>query len=224
MEEKINILDLELDCITAKSAMIQAMQFFDSDSLDTIEIMSMSALMECRDDERWKEKAGESEMLIPGESEILRAADVSDRTIFKETDEGTFLKLFIKYIQKNHKKIYVLAETEEELAKTEDILRRRNRGIRFSGRSVLDPQEAREENVINDINGTETDCILSVLHTPYQEEFISRNKALLNARVWLGCGTVFRQQYDRRRLGDRAKHFLLKKMFWYRVERQNRDE
>ena len=102
MEEKINILDLELDCITAKSAMIQAMQFFDSDSLDTIEIMSMSALMECRDDERWKEKAGESEMLIPGESEILRAADVSDRTIFKETDEGTFLKLFIKYIQKNH--------------------------------------------------------------------------------------------------------------------------
>ena len=62
MEEKINILDLELDCITAKSAMIQAMQFFDSDSLDTIEIMSMSALMECRDDERWKEKAGESEI------------------------------------------------------------------------------------------------------------------------------------------------------------------
>ena len=99
MEEKINILDLELDCITAKSAMIQAMQFFDSDSLDTIEIMSMSALMECRDDERWKEKAGESEMLIPGESEILRAADGSDSKIFKYTYEGTFLKRFIKYIQ-----------------------------------------------------------------------------------------------------------------------------
>lgn len=224
MEEKINILDLEMDCITAKSAMIRAIQFLDSDSLNTIEIMSMSALMSCRDDGAWKSLAGGADLLIPGEAELLKAADIPEKTILKETGEGTFLKLFIKYIQKNHKKIYILAESEEELEKTQEMLRRRNRGIRFSGGSVLDPQEAREENVVNDINGTETDCILSVLPAPYQEEFISRNKALLNARVWLGCGRVFRQQYDSRTLGERAKHFFLKKMFHYRVERENRDE
>lgn len=224
MEEKINILDLDLDCITAKKAMIQAIQFLESDSLDTIEILSMNALMEFRDDEQWKNMAGESGMLLPGEAEILKAGDISDRIMLKEADEGTFLKMFIKYLQKNHKKIYVLAETEDELIRTEEVLRRKNRGIRFSGNSVLDPREAREENVINDINGTETDCILSVLHTPYQEEFISRNKALLNARVWMGCGTVFGQQYSSPGPADRIKHFLLKKMFWYRVERQNRDE
>lgn len=213
-----------MDCITAKSAMIRAIQFLESDSLDTIEILSMSDLMSLQDDESWKVLAGQSELLLPGESELLKAADISERTMLKEAGEGTFLKLFIKYIQKNHKKIYVLAGSEEDLTGTQEMLRKRNRGIRFSGSAVLDPEEAREETVINDINGTETDCILSVLPAPYQEEFMSRNKALLNARVWLGCGHVFRQQYDGRSLGDRAKHFFLKKMFRYRVERGSRDE
>ena len=211
MEEKINILDLNLDCVTVKNAMIQAIQFLDSDSIDTIEIISMNTLMEQREDEGW-------------EAEILRAADISDRTKLKEAEEGTFLKMFIKYLEKKRKNVYILAESEEEFLKTRNLLRNRNRGIRFSGYSVLDPQEAREENVINEINGTETDCILSVLHTPYQEEFISRNKALLNVRVWLGCGAVFAQQYENKGPAGRLKHFLQKKLFWYRVEHQNKEE
>lgn len=224
MEEKINILDLDLDCITAKDAMIQAIQFLDSESLDVIEIISMNALMEYQDNDQWRNLTAEMGMLIPGEAEILKAADISDRTKLKEAEEGTFLKMFIKYLEKKRKNIYVLAQSEEEYLATEEILRKRNRWIRISGHSILDPQEAREENVVNDINGTETDCILSVLHTPYQEEFVSRNRALLNVRVWLGCGAAFAQQYTNRGPWGRVKHFLLKKLFWYRVERQNREE
>lgn len=207
MEEKINILDLDLDCITAKDAMIQAIQFLDSESLDVIEIISMNALMEYQDNAQWRNLTAEMGMLIPGEAEILKAADISDRTKLKEAEEGTFLKLFIKYLEKKRKNIYVLAQSEEEYLVTEEILRKRNRGIRISGHSVLDPQEAREENVINDINGTETDCILSVLHTPYQEEFVSRNRALLDVRVWLGCGAAFAQQYTNRGPSGRVRHF-----------------
>ena len=204
--------------------MIQAIQFLDSESLDVIEIISMNALMEYQDNAQWRNLTAEMGMLIPGEAEILKAADISDRTKLKEAEEGTFLKLFIKYLEKKRKNIYVLAQSEEEYLMTEEILRKRNRGIRISGHSVLDPQEAREENVINDINGTETDCILSVLHTPYQEEFVSRNRALLDVRVWLGCGAAFAQQYTNRGPSGRVRHFLLKKLFWYRVERQNREE
>ena len=95
MEEKINILDLDLDCITAKDAMIQAIQFLDSESLDVIEIISMNALMEYQDNAQWRNLTAEMGMLIPGEAEILKAADIRDRTKLKEAEEGTFLKLFI---------------------------------------------------------------------------------------------------------------------------------
>ena len=87
--------------------------------------------------------------------------------------------------------MFLLAETEEDLQRAGEMLRRYSRGIRLAGSGIMETDDKREESVVNEINGTETDCILSVLASPYQEQFISRNKALLNAKIWLGCGSVF---------------------------------
>ena len=55
---------------------------------------------------------------------------------------------------------------------------------------MISETEGREEEIINEINGTETDCIISVLPSPYQEMFIGRNRSLLNVKLWLGCGAM----------------------------------
>ena len=196
MEEKISIFDIEMDNLTAKETMIQAMQFLESESIDTIEIMSMDMLLSGQEDMEWKEQVGRIGIVLPGDKEILTAADVHDRKRLQEAEERVFLRMFMKYLQKNHGRVYLLAETEEE----------------------------REETVINDINGTETDCILSVLPSPYQEQFISENKALLNARVWFGCGPALGRSYDDLRIFRRIKHFFIKKTFWHRVEKEQKDK
>ena len=196
MEEKISIFDIEMDNLTAKETMIQAMQFLESESIDTIEIMSMDMLLSGQEDMEWKEQVGRIGIVLPGDKEILTAADVHDRKRLQEAEERVFLRMFMKYLQKNHGRVYLLAETEEEL----------------------------EETVINDINGTETDCILSVLPSPYQEQFISENKALLNARVWFGCGPALGRSYDDLRIFRRIKHFFIKKTFWHRVEKEQKDK
>ena len=95
--------------------------------------------------------------------------------------------------------------------------------MKFAVDAVLSDQAGQEENAINEINGTETDCIFSVLPSPYQERFIAANKALLKARVWLGCGTVLEQSYDARDLGRRIRRFFAKKVFKYRVGQQRED-
>lgn len=129
--------------------------------------------------------------------------------------------MFMKYMQKNHKKLFLLAESEEKLDKAEELLIRQNRGIQIIGKAVITQDGELIQNVINAINGTETDCILSVLSSPFQEQFIQRNKALLNARVWLGCGTAFRQNFEDMRLNNRIRHFVMKRLFRYRVGKQN---
>ena len=54
MIEKMNIFDVEIPILTAKEAMIRAMQYLESESVDTIELVSMDMLMEradqCTDD------------------------------------------------------------------------------------------------------------------------------------------------------------------------------
>lgn len=221
MEEKINIFDVEIPCIKAKEAMIRAMDYMEQDSLNTIELLSMKMLLNGQEDTQWKEQLKGLSMILPGSVEILEAAQVKDSTLLRETDDKLFLRMFMKYMQKTHKKLFLLAESEEELDKAEELLIRQNRGIQIIGKAVITQDGELIQNVINAINGTETDCILSVLPSPFQEQFIQRNKALLNARVWLGCGTAFRQNFEDMRLNNRIRHFVMKRLFRYRVGKQN---
>lgn len=211
-----------MDCFTAKEAMKRAIQFLEDGPLESIGIIPMDMLLAGQEDSEWRDQVRELQMILPGEKEILEAAGIDDRQILRETEERTFLRMFMKYLQKNHQRVYLLAETEEELTRVEDAVRRYSRGIRITGHALIRSGENREENVINDINGTETDCILSVLSSPYQEEFAARGRALLNAKVWMGCGRALWRSYDESKLSVRIRKFFLKRIFWHRVERQQK--
>ena len=223
MGKTINIFDVEMECLSAKELMLNVIRFLETDAIDTIELMTMDMLMAGQDDPKWKAQVGELGLVIPEDSEILEAAGIEDKSLIKEAGERTFLRMFMKFLQKNQKRIFLLAETEEKLQHLEEALRRYDRGVRVAGHAVLMEQEGQEENAINEINGTETDCIFSILPSPYQERFITENKALLKARVWLGCGTVLEQSYEARNLGRRIRRFFAKKVFKYRVEQQRED-
>lgn len=223
MEEKIEVLGIRMDCLTAKEAMLQAMRFMEDDPVDTIEIITMDSLMNNQEDETWISRAKEFKLILPGEVEILEAAEIHDRVKLKETENRIFLKMFMKYLQKNQKRIYLLADTEEELTRAENAIRHYNRGIRISGHACLDPADNREEEVVNDINGTETDCVLSVLSSPYQESFISRNKTLLNTKLWFGCGSMLSRSYDDRKVLQQIRHFFRKTMFRRQVEKRQKE-
>ena len=224
MEEKIEVLGIQMDCLTAKETMLQAMQFMENDPVDTIEIMTMDSLMNNQEDETWTARAKEFKLVLPGEAEILEAAEIHDRVKLKETENRIFLKMFMKYLQKNQKRIYLLADTEEEIRQAESAIRHYNRGIRISGHACLNPADNREEEVVNDINGTETDCVLSVLSSPYQESFISRNKTLLNTKLWFGCGPMLSRSYDDRKVLQQIRHFFRKTMFRRQVEKQQKEK
>ena len=142
MTGNIDVLGVEVDCLTAKEAMLQAMRFMENDSVDTIEILTMDALMNGREDMDWKKLVKKSGLVLPGEMEILKAADIHDRVMLKETENLTFLKLFIKYLQKNQKKVFLLAETQEALECAEEKIRRYNRGILITEDVLLLQTEA----------------------------------------------------------------------------------
>ena len=187
MADSIEVMGVVLDCLTAKEAMLQAMQFMENDLVDTIEILSMRDLMNGREDTEWKNLVNESGLVIPGEAEILKAGDAGGRNLEKETADHTFLKLFLKYLQKNQMKVFLLADTDEDLQHAADALRRYGRGM---------------------------------LGSPYQEQFVGRNRVLLNAKVWLGCGAVFRDGYKARRPSGRVKHFFRKFLFSWRAGKE----
>ena len=98
MIEKMNIFDVEIPILTAKEAMIRAMQYLESESVDTIELVSMDMLMKERENAQWKEQINALTMLLPENTEILKAAEIENEKLFRETEENVFLKMFMKYM------------------------------------------------------------------------------------------------------------------------------
>lgn len=223
MKDKINVLGIEMNCLKAKESMIQAIQFIENDPVDTIEIMTMDTLMKNQEDENWRAHISSIRLVLPGEAEILEAAEIHDRIKLKETENRVFFKMFMKYLQNHQKRVYLLGSAEDEIVRAENAIRRYNRGIRLTGHACLNPDENREEEVINDINGTETDCVLSVLPSPYQEYFIGRNRTLLNTKLWFGCGQVLSKSYEDRKVFHQIRHFFRKTMFRRQVEKQQKE-
>lgn len=222
MEKKINIFDVEIDGFTAKAAMQAAVRYMQSEPINTIEIVTLDMLMQGQDSPEWIEKTKEIDLVLPGEKEILEAAEAEDRNLLKDVSNELFLKMFLRYLQRNHKKVFLIAGSDEELEGMKSALEKYNKGVAVAGEGVLDPEGKAVEEIINEVNGVETDCILSVLPSPQQEEFIVANSALLNARIWLGCGKTLARLYGKRSEGI-VRRFLLKKVFRYRVGRQKRE-
>ena len=208
MKERINVLSTEMDCITAKEAMLKAIAFLERESVDIIEVLSMSALMRARDEDEWIRSTSGFGLILPGETEILEAAGETDRIKLREAENQTFIKMFMKYLQK--------------LNTVENAMKYYDKGIFLTGHALIKEGENREEDVVNEINGTETDCILSVLTSPYQEKFIAENQALLNVKLWFGCGTLLEKSYGERKLSKRLSRFLLKKRFHLLVGKQQK--
>ena len=123
MKERINVLSTEMDCITAKEAMLKAIAFLERESVDIIEVLSMSALMRARDEGRVDKIDIRIWSYSAGETEILEAAGETDRIKLREAENQTFIKMFMKYLQKNRKRVFLLAESEEKLNTVENAMK-----------------------------------------------------------------------------------------------------
>ncbi len=191
MNSKISVLDIDIDNCSAKEAMKKTMEYMDTEPVNIVEMATVGGLMQMDDMRQLKEDMSGFDLILAGDKTILEAADITDRKFLQETEGHVFLKMFMRYLHKNHKRIYLLVESEEEGQEFFDYLQRYYYGLQVIGLAKVSAQDQADDMLVNDINGGEVDCILAALKSPLQEEFIVRNRSLLDARLWLGLGKEY---------------------------------
>ncbi|WP_418875133.1 WecB/TagA/CpsF family glycosyltransferase, partial [[Clostridium] scindens] len=188
MSDKIKVLDIDIDNCTAKEAMKETMEYLKSEPVSVIEMVTVDGLMQMDELPELKENMQEFDLVLAGDKTILEAADITDRKFLQETEGHLFLKMFMRYLHKNHKRIYLLVETEEEGQEFYDYLQRYYSGLQIIGLAKVSAQNRADDMLVNAINGGEVDCIFAALSAPLQEDFIMKNRSLLDARVFIGLG------------------------------------
>ena len=217
MNEKINVLDVNIDSCTAKEAMKETIAFLESEPVSVIDVVSVDGLMQMNDLSELKASMNEFDLVLPGEKLILEAAE--EARLPKEIDIKLYLKMFMRYLHKNHKRMYLLVESEEDGQEAFRYMQRTYSGIQLVGLAKVSAEGRADDMLVNAINGSEVDCILSALSVPLQEDFIAKNRNLLDARVWVGVGNrMFSDHRQGPGHGKLAK-FLLNHIFKREMEK-----
>lgn len=223
MSKKISVLDIEIDKCTAKEAMALAMTYMESDPVNTIEMMTTDSLMQIKSVDGMEDNVRGFDLVLAGDHALLEAAQIEESRYLKETQEGIFMKMFLRYLHKNHKRVYLLVNSEEQGQELYDYIEHEYKGIQIIGMAKVSPEDRVDDMLVNAINGGEIDCILSALSSPLQEMFIIKNRTILNARIWLGFGADYvsgrKNSGKKKRIGE----FILKRILRKEIEKNNKN-
>ncbi len=222
MSEKINVLDIEIDNLTAKEVMRKAIEYLDSEPVSIIEMVTADGLMKMNDIPNLKAEVCDFDLVLAGDKAMLEAAGVTEKRYLQETGDRVCLKMLLKYLHKNHRRVYLLAESEAEGEEFYTWIVNHYSGLQIAGIAVASAEEHADDMVVNAVNGGEVDCVFSVLSVPFQEEFIGKNRNALNARIWLGIGKNAVPSVAGRSGQGKFAQFILRRFFKREVEKQKK--
>ncbi|MCI8560640.1 MAG: hypothetical protein HFH03_05915 [Dorea sp.] len=224
MSSRINVLDIDIDNFTAKEAMKEFVDSMQSEPISIIEMVTADSLMQMRDVTELKGGIGCFDLVLAGDTTILESADIAEKRCLREIRERTFLKMLLRYISKNHKRVYLLVETEEEGQEFLRFLEYHCRGAQIGGMAKVSAKDRADDMIVNAINGADIDCVISVMSSPLQEDFVMKNKSVLNANVWLGLGKEILPLNKTGVVQSRFTQFVIKKVFQKEMEKRKRVE
>lgn len=190
MIKKIDIMGILLDDYTVREALHQIESFSDDNVLRSIESISMQMLMEAEQDEELRNAISSLDLAIVGQKEILEVAGAGTMQRIKETEENDFFYEFLKRLERNHKRLFLLGETKEKNNRIKEKLIEQYPQLSIAGEYALENCIGDQAAVINEMNAATPDLVLSVLPSPTQEHFFWEHKDKINARIWYGVGDV----------------------------------
>ncbi len=222
MREKVQVLGIEIDNCTVKEAMKDVVGHLQEERMNVVEMVTMNTLSCFQASEDVGELFSAFDIALPSDRGILQAAGIEDERRLKEVDELLFIKLVMRYLNAHHKKVFLLAKTEASLTKLTDYVEEEYSNIRVIECASLENGLDSDDKLLNRINCTEVDCVISALPSPTEEYFVVKNKALVNARLWLGLGHLLSEMKQEKKGIQKIKELVLRKLLKKEVERERK--
>ena len=210
MNEKIQVLGLGIDNLTAKDAVKRVVSYMETEPVNVVEMVTMNTLGKFQQDETAAELFEHFDIALASDKGILEAAGVTDERRLKEVDELLFIKMVMRFLHKNSSRVFLLAEDVADLQKLEMYMQEDYSNVQVVGTATMEENAASDDMLLNLVNGAEAECILSALPSPVEEQFIFRNQALVNAKVWLGFGNLLDELKKEKTGFMKVKEFIIR--------------
>lgn len=186
MIKKIDIAGIQLDNYTVREMILKLEKKLEEKTFCTIGEISMKNVLLAKEDERVREAIESLEYTLIVEDGILEATDQVTFQRKREIEGNEFFFQFMKYLERNEKKIFLLGETEERLQLVFDILMEDYPKIKVVGIEATENCSVDWDAIINEINTASPDVLIGLLPSPTQEYFLLDYKDKISASLWYG--------------------------------------
>lgn len=187
--------------------------------LNTILYVTTPMLIMAGEDEEEKKEIEAMDMTLCGDADILKVAGIKSASRLYEVENLVFLKEFLRRLARGGKKIYLLAESEEEMSLLRNELEALQKDIQIGGGGIIAGGEKEREETINGINDVAPTAIISRMSLGKQEEWMIKAKPFVNAKVWLGISKDMILDGTKEPFRKKVMDKIYKKIFRRRINR-----
>lgn len=195
--KNINLLGIKLKDRYVKESLTLTDKFLSEGTAHIILYLTTPVLMEAvknEDEKAWIESA---DLTLWGDTEILKAADVTAKARYREVHEKEFMKALLYKVVQAHMPILVLSDTYEHTEELKKELLEIQEGITISRTVAISEMEEKHEDIINEINMIAPTIIFMRMPFSLQQEWLVRSRQYINTEIWVGLPEDFRVLWRR---------------------------
>ncbi|MCI9201263.1 MAG: WecB/TagA/CpsF family glycosyltransferase [Lachnospiraceae bacterium] len=217
--QKINILGVAITDYSLKESLIKLDSFIGGGGLNTILYVTTPMLIMAGENEEEKNEIEAMDMTLCGDADILKVAEIKSVSRLYEVENQVFLKEFLRRLVLGGGKVYLLAESEEEVDSLQGELENIQKDIQIVGKSVIPDGGEGLEEIINWINDIAPIAVISRFPSGGQEKWMIEAKPFVNAEVWLGISKDMVLNGTKEPFRKKVSDKIYKKIFRRRINR-----
>ncbi len=201
--KEINVLGVSMTDRSLRESLRLVQELGRSPGLGTVCFVDTELLIKAKDDSSLKEALEGMDLLVPASPQILEAGGIKSASRRREVEDNYLLRELLKRFAREKKKIFLLADTQDELVTLREHLLLASQKLTFFGSFAYDGPDNSEDAVVNAINSVIPDVIISVASSPAQELLMHERGSMVNALLWISFQPGIRDS-----LGDRGPGFF----------------
>ena len=217
--QKINILGVAITDYSLKESLIKLDSFIGGGGLNTILYVTTPMLIMAGENEEEKNEIEAMDMTLCGDADILKVAEIKSVSRLYEVENQVFLKEFLRRLVLGGGKVYLLAESEEEVDSLQGELENIQKDIQIVGKSVIPDGGEGLEEIINRRNDIAPIAVISRFPSGGQEKWMIEAKPFVNAEVWLGISKDMVLNGTKEPFRKKVSDKIYKKIFRRRINR-----
>ena len=209
---EVDVLGIQIKDYPLKEALRKSTTFFGNGTMDIILYVSAEVFVESGGNREKRDFLRAADLIIFGETEVLKAAGENTKERREEIKNQVFLLDFIKRVCRAKMPVLLISDSAKDLEDMEEYLQGIRENLVIADKFVYESGVTKPEALVNDINASAAEVVVSNLPFSASSAFLSEYGIMMNKDVWLAMlssATPWKQKAH--------KNSFLERLFYQRV-------